>query len=85
MFGRDLRPPIFYYDHGATYTTSVARNEHGPMMVIDVHADELAEPPCPAQSPKITDKARGIPSEADDTAVHVHDKCMVAVDFCAGR
>ena len=74
MFGRDFRPPIFHYDHWPTYSATVASNEYGPMMMVDVYADKLAEPSSPPQSSEITDKTRGIPSQADDSPVHIDDK-----------
>ena len=60
MLRRDFRGAVLDNDHGSTNASTVTCNEDGPVVMIDVYTNELAEASCSPQSPEITDKARGI-------------------------
>lgn len=85
MLRHNLRPAAFDDDHGPADSSAIARDEHGPVVMVDVHADEFAEPSCPSQSSEVADEARRIPRQADDSAVDIDDEGVRAIDLCPGR
>ena len=81
MFRRNLGPAILDYDHGPADAPTITGNKHGPVVVVDVHADELAEPSRPPQPSEVAHEARGVPRQAYDSTVDVDNKGMGTVDL----
>ena len=81
MLRCDLWPAILDNDHWPADTPTVTCNEDGPVVVIDINADKLAESSCSPQPSEIADEARGVPSQADNGSVDIDDKRVGAIDL----
>ena len=81
MFRVNLGPAMLDDDHWSTYASSVARDENRAMMMVNIHADELAEPSRPPQPSEVAHEARGVPRQAYDSTVDVDNKGMGTVDL----
>ena len=75
------RLSVLHDDHGPANAPTITGNKHGPVVVVDVHADELAEPSRPPQPSEVAHEARGVPRQAYDSTVDVDNKGMGTVDL----
>ena len=74
-----LRLPPVNDNHRSANASSIAGDMYGPMVMINIHADELAEPPSSTQFPEVCDETCRIASQADDSSVNVNYECMRAI------
>ena len=77
----DARPSLLNDDHGATDAATIRRNLHGPVVVVDVDAHELAYPTSAPHFPEICDEAGRILRQANDIAVHTDNEGVRSVDL----
>ena len=52
------------------------------VMVIDVDADKLTDPPCASKATEIMDEAGRETSETHDGSIHIDNEGIRAIDLC---
>ena len=72
---------ILNNDEWPAYPSSIARNMHSAMMMVDVYAHKLAETPCSPEFAKMRNKQRWVSCQANNGSVYIDDEGMGAINF----
>lgn len=84
MVSCNSRPAFLHNDHGTANATPVTSYMYGPMVMVNIDANEFTEAPCASKLPEIGYKTGGVSGEADNGSINVDYEGMLAVYFCAG-
>lgn len=81
MFCSNLGPLILNNDEWSTYPSAVTCDMHGTMMMVDVYAHKLAEPPGSSEFAKMRNEPRWVSCQTNNSSVYIDDKGVGTINF----
>ncbi len=76
MLGSDSWLAIFDYDHWSTNPSTITGDMYCLVVVVNVDANKLAQPPCSPQLPKVSNEMGGVSRNPNYSTINVNHECM---------
>lgn len=84
MFRSDHRTSVIDDDHRSANSTAIAGDIHCVVVVIDINAHKLTDPPSAPKTTEVVDKPSRKAGKTYDCPVYVDDKGVRTIDLRPG-